>query len=121
MYNYYNMYVYVYIFLICLIKFPCVFYALAFKTKLVGFNGDIVLPSHTNREELLQLFKFHFSDKISTIRTTIRAAMSKGNFFVTPLRKENEKNNILLDSNLYSWTDSAVLCNVLHIETLLTK
>ena len=50
----------------------------------MGFNGDIVLSSHTNKKELSQHFNFHFSDKISRIRTTLQADPCNDGFSVTP-------------------------------------
>ena len=52
--------------------------------ELMGFNGDIVLPSRTKKKELSQLFNLHFSDKIITIRTTLQSDLCNDGFSVTP-------------------------------------
>ena len=44
----------------------------------MGFNGDIVLSSHTCIKELPQRFYTHFTDKIGIIRTTLQAGLNDG-------------------------------------------
>ena len=49
---------------------------------LIGFNGDIVLPSHTCRKKLSQRFNSHSTDKISNIMKTLQAGLSGDNSLV---------------------------------------